>query len=402
MGGGGVGLGAVLAAALSLAGCAREEAPAYALRDSAGVEIVESVRPAWGGGEEWRVGAEALLRIGVKDGEAAYQFGRVTGCARLPGGGVVVADGMAQEVRFFTEDGTFQGAVGRPGEGPGEFAGLAGVGVSADGRVWAYDFSLRRLTWMTGEGEILRVVPLGPDPPVLNAVGALPDGTFLLKQLWGAAAVAGASTTGMRRDPVAYVRFDSLGSLVDTLGLFPGREVYLTDEGGRGVMNTPLMARNSVGAVWGEKVVVGSMVRFELGAFSASGEKVRLMRIRDRDLSLGPGEVEALIQARIEATPAERRLGLRESLEAMPVPDARPAYGALLPDGAGNLWVAEWAPSGSTPRGWTVLDSEGRWLGKVAMPEGFLPTQIGTDWVLGIETDELGVERVVVYPLAKG
>ncbi len=384
-----------------LMGLREREAPASLIRDSAGLQIVESFRPAWAAGEGWKVGGEPLLRIGVVEGEAAYQFGQLVGGVRLGEGTVVVGDGLSQELRFFGGDGAYRGALGRRGEGPGEFSGLAGVGMAPDGQVWAYDFSLRRITWASATGQMIGLVPLGPEPPVLNMVGALADGSFVLKQLWGAGAVAGATTTGMRRDPVAYVRFDSLGRGLDSVGLFPGREVSLTDVGGRGVMNTPLLARNSVGAVWGERLVVGSMVSFELEELAGSGARVRLLRIPGRDLSLGAGEVEALIRDRIEGTPVERRLGLRESLEAMPVPERRPAYGDLLPDALGNLWVAEWAPYPSIPGTWTVLDAEGRWLGEVAMPPRFLPWQIGPDWVLGVESDELDVERVVVYPLVK-
>jgi len=208
--------------------------------DSAGVEVVESLRPAWGEGEGWRVGPAPLLRIGVVEGEVVYQFTGVVGATRLGDGSVVVADGGAQEVRYFGPDGGFRRAVGRRGGGPGEFTGLSGLGRDVSGRVWAYDFSLRRITWLDETGEITGLTSLGMEPAMINPVGALPDGTFVLKQLWGAEQTSQASGTGLRRDPVAVVRFGVDGALLDTLGLFPGREVYLTDEGGRGVMNTPL------------------------------------------------------------------------------------------------------------------------------------------------------------------
>ena len=53
------------------------------------------------------------------------------------------------------------------------------------------------------------------------------------------------------------------------------------------------------------------------------------------------------------------------------------------------------------PRTWDVLDSTGRWLWSVGVPDRFFPYGIGPDWVLGVEVDDLDVEYVVLYPLRK-
>ena len=64
-----------------------------------------------------------------------------------------------------------------------------------------------------------------------------------------------------------------------------------------------------------------------------------------------------------------------------------------------------------TPRGiilnlgldcWAAFDPEGRLLGSLQMPASFLLRYIGEDVVVGVRTDELGVQRVVVYQLIKG
>jgi hypothetical protein len=48
-----------------------------------------------------------------------------------------------------------------------------------------------------------------------------------------------------------------------------------------------------------------------------------------------------------------------------------------------------------------VFDPDGRWLGEVEMPSRFYPWDFGEDWLLGVETDDLGVEYVVLYSLNK-
>ena len=393
---------ALLGATVALAGCdADVGSSAFQERDSAGIQIVENYRPDWDSGEEWKVGAEAILRLGVVDGDPAFQFDGVTGLARMEDGTIVVADGGFQEVRFFDSEGLHSGTFGGPGEGPREFSFLAGLGLGGAGLIWAYDFSLRRITWLDAHGEMVSLTSLGPEPAMLQPLGALPDGTFLLKQLWGASQVAEAAETGLRRDAVAYVHFDAEGSLVDTLGLFPGRELFLTDENGRGVMSTPPFPRNSVGAVWGGVMVEGSNETFELVVHTPEGGVGTIIRLPDLDLTLGPDAREEYILGRQELAAPERWPGIRAEIESMPFPEKRPAYGSLLPDDLGNLWVGDWVLFPEVAKGWKVLDPSGRWMGEMTMPERFFPYAVGVDWILGVEWDELDVEYVVLYPLIK-
>lgn len=371
------------------------------VRDSAGVTIVENHRPLWDEGAAWEVGTAAIVRIGVVDGEPAYQFSGVTGGARLADGTVVVADGGSQQIRFFDPGGRFRRAVGGPGEGPGEFSGLSALGHAPGGGLWAYDFALRRITWLGSTGEVDGMTSLGPDPPVVHPLGVLPDRTAVFRELWGAQAVAGASRAGLRRDPVAFVRFDSTGALLDTIGLFPGREIFLHDEDGRSVMSTPLFGRNSVGAVRNGRIVVGSQDAFELEELTPDGTRARRVRILGRDRTLSREEVGRAIDARLEAGEPERRADLRRTLEAMPTPETRPAYGGMFADASGNLWIEEWAPNPSLPGAWTIVLHDGRWLGSVDAPEDFYPLDIGEGWILGVERDELGVEYVSVLPINK-
>lgn len=48
-----------------------------------------------------------------------------------------------------------------------------------------------------------------------------------------------------------------------------------------------------------------------------------------------------------------------------------------------------------------VFASDGTLLGRVPFPPGIEVLEIGTDYVLGVTEDELGVERVVLHGLVK-
>jgi hypothetical protein len=188
---------------------------------------------------------------------------------------------------------------------------------------------------------------------------------------------------------------------VDTVGLFPGRQIFLRDEGGRGVMSTPPFARNSVGTLWNGRLVVGDQEGFELKWYGPRGELEGAVRIPEWPVALQPGDLEAYIQGRMAQVSQERRPGVRQEVEAMPVPETKPAYGAVLSDEGGYLWVSDWAAPLEMPSKWNVLDPAGHWLGALQLPHRFFPYHIGSEWILGVETDDLDVEYVVLYPLNK-
>jgi len=97
----------------------------------------------------------------------------------------------------------------------------------------------------------------------------------------------------------------------------------------------------------------------------------------------------------------ERQRIHQRMMDVTPFPEQLPAYESFELDAEGNLWVASylWPPEG--PRTWFVLDPEGVSLGTVITPAGLRVTDIGSDYVLGVSRDSLGVERVQVYSLLK-
>jgi hypothetical protein len=85
----------------------------------------------------------------------------------------------------------------------------------------------------------------------------------------------------------------------------------------------------------------------------------------------------------------------------------------MMVDGAGRLWVREAHVKDAdlegelystpvVPSTWSVFDAEGRWLCDVTMPTGFLPKEMGRDYVIGTSygTDD-GV-IIALYRLAGG
>lgn len=385
----------VVSAVVAGSACAgTDAAPAAVVTDSAGVTIVTSAAPAWGAGEGWVVGALLL----TPDAAATDDLFGVAGLARTPGGGLVVVDEGSKTVRWFDADGALAGRAGGEGDGPGELRLPQALGIGPGDSVWVYDYAHRRFTWYGAEGGPARVVPLVPPPPSGVVVGRLAGGDFVLASQFG----GGAGRTGLVRDTVPYVVHDRDGVLLDTLGFFPGRESMHRAEGRRMVMSVAPFARAASHAVVGDAVVVGDQTAHELRVLGTDGALRRIVRWDGGSLALTRDDVDAWIDRQVALAHSADRAGLRAQLAATPVPERRPAYGWLLPDPSGALWVAEYAQYGLSPATWQVFDAEGRWLGAVEMPGRFRPRAIGPGWIAGVRKDELDVEHVEVRLLKRG
>ena len=90
--------------------------------------------------------------------------------------------------------------------------------------------------------------------------------------------------------------------------------------------------------------------------------------------------------------------------------DTYPAYLLFLAGPDGTLWVQHLRPPSTlTPdeltkfnplslgdSTWDVLDSDGRFLGQIEMPERFQPLEIQDGRVIGIWRDDLDVQYVLI------
>ena len=83
------------------------------------------------------------------------------------------------------------------------------------------------------------------------------------------------------------------------------------------------------------------------------------------------------------------------------MPEIRPAFSELKIDALDNLWVAEYEPVPRSVSAWHVFSPEGALMGRVAIPVGFEVHEIGADYVLGVELNELDVPFVRRYPLTR-
>jgi hypothetical protein len=127
---------------------------------------------------------------------------------------------------------------------------------------------------------------------------------------------------------------------------------------------------------------------------------------------LGLVEFDRWLDAQLgQRDPGEQAL-LREVLDGIPQPQLHPVYDAIIAEDSGSIWVGEYAGQlglmGLSPevrrvpaRRWLVFGSDGILAATVGTPEGFVGHAVREGRVWGVFRDELGVESVRGYRIAK-
>lgn len=326
----------------------------------------------------------------------------VAGGLVLPDGRIVVADEVSSSVHIYSAGGVYQRTFGREGDGPLEFRTIEALGRAGGDTIWVHDFSHQRISFLTPNGELIKVVSHSPRIGPGMVAGRLSDGSFVVGQAWSSSRIASAGESGLNRADVAYVTYSSTGALLDTIALVPGREVVLTVEDGRGVMGAAPFGRTAVHAVLDDQVVLGDQVEPELLVFNGDGSLTGVVRWAGEDLNVSARWEREWREARLADLPdSERARGELELAEAV-IPERRPAFGRLLPGEGRDVWVADYSLPGSQPTRWTVVSLDAGAVATVVVHDAFRPLDVSGDRVLGVAIDRFGVPtvelRAVVRP----
>ena len=391
----------VVAVVAAAAGCESVGASMDAtVRDSAGIEIVESSRPRWRTGEEWRLSNVASVSIGAVFGDdPATQFTRIVGATRLRDGRIVVADGATAELRYFGATGAHLKTVGGRGGGPGEFARISRILRRPGDSVIAIQSVPPRQSLFSDTGGFVRLVPvptIGQFLPLVYTT-ILDDGTAILAP--GARPLT--MLTGTRTESTTYHAIAPGSDSTHVLGTFPFIE--LAGNGSR--VGLVRFAPTGVSAAHGDRFYVGFPERFEIAAYSSQGTLRRLIRRAWVPRPVSGEERDALLERQYADAAAEVR-------NAVVFAETHPAYDQLLVDATGALWVrAPRTDGGSNFRPadlatwaqrWSIFDEEGVWLGDITLPAGFDLLEVGDDYALGVWYNEDDIPFVRVYRLTKG
>ena len=380
------------------------------IRDSAGVRIVENAQPPSGSRLPWRIGTEPTVSIGEATGEDAYLLHQADAALMLRDRRVVIANSGTDEIRVYDAEGVHLGTWGGPGEGPGEFGYLRGIALwpgdsvlavhttegASDGG-WPWRGQL--FDNLGNPGRHLRSesrVGLPFEPRIVLA-----DGGILGRR----ASAPGGRIEGYFRMEVAYELL-GLDRPAEGFGIFPDREAFNGVANGIPLSTGMAFSRRALDTSWGDLLVIGTNDRYEIRAYRVSdGTLARIVRREHVNRApTRPEVVDAAIRtlANMEG-PRDALEAFRRAYEGMPIVESFPAFRVILSDPQAHLWVLEYElPETDRPASlWTVYDDAGHALGYVETPAGLSLLEIGADYLLGRQTDELGIERIQVWALER-
>ena len=352
---------------------------------------------------EWRIAAAPRVRIGGTDADTgAYDLYQVAGAHLLSDGRIVVGNGGSAELRWYDSTGRFEKAIGRKGEGPAEFRLLVRTWPMPGDSIAASDATLDRISIFSPSGELVRAVKLEgtKDLSRPNAWGHFSDGMI--------AGIGSAGGLSLRPELVGKVvgsesrlaRFSPDGKFVNGLARLPGRQRYVVST--TGAVKWPFVpfSPDPSYAISGTSVLSTSGSEFLIEERDGSG---RVLRRISADVPVQP-----LTSGHRDTFASEMRQGVRTEqdrvsteryLAEAPYPRNLPLISRLLPTQDGMLWVESYSMSSAADRRWWVLDRTGHWVGYASTPRRLRVLDVTGNRLLGVVSDSLGVQSVLVYDL---
>lgn len=382
-----------------------------AVRDSAGVRIVENGLPA---PAPFVVARRPVIEIGANAVRPEEQFSAVRGLALLRSGAVAVADepvrggaAVIGALRVFDIQRKLIHSAGRTGQGPGELSSVFGIFALAGDTVAVHDGLRKSVTYFDPQGRFARVHP-APERPC----GWFADGSYAAFAILRRTSADGR-TVGTDSSVLVRVR----GEDRDSLGLFPSGKTVVSarvsggapvsgTRGGRvaaAVLIAAPFGRRLSAVVHRDRVYVGDATGYEIRVLANDGRLVQVIRRGTGDRRVTRQMIDAYTDMEVAKRQGSVRVAVQRAIREMELPTEVPAFDRMILDAeSGHLWIEEYPLPGarSTASRWTVFDCEsGTMLGSVDMPAGFRLEAVSGRRLLGTGRDQYQASVVRLYDL---
>ncbi len=343
-----------------------------------------------------RILGPPVLRIGGPAGPEDLLLAGVVGAARLPDGGIAIADAGNFRVLFVDGAGRMVATVGRQGDGPGEFRLPQWMGPCRDGTVGVVDASPARITFLSPNGGLVGTAPLPPGFGFDLPLRCLGEGKIVLLLNRIRRQISPGEFIGQ---PTALARTRGSSGL-DTIALRGTQDYYVAKLIGA-YADVPL-GRATLAAAGPDLLYLATNDEGEVSVFDMAGAERGRFRARIARRRVSRADWTRAIEYRIDAEPLlETQKVLRSVLAELPVPREFPRIDRIHADAGNNLWVRTFDNFGTTVATWIIVSPDGTPQAVAATPRNLRILEIGLSHLVGVTRDADEVEEVVLYHFAR-
>lgn len=339
--------------------------------------------------------------------EETMPLSRVRGIAVDRFGGIYIADENEGAIARISPSGGFQGRIGGPGQGPGEFQRLIRVGILGD-TLWAVDRALRRLVLFNLRGEHIATLSG-------RIRGELDWPEFPTPELPEALIRGGIISSLTSTTPTAHGLIRVLGTrgeVVTPLLRVEYARQSLVVQGPRGVQVTRFQPLDDT-PLWqaspdGSRVVV--LERPAPVTREAASVTLRTYLPNGSVATTSCTYIPTPVTNEAKAEMVRSAVGMHGNMfrgdnraleeavrQGLQLPDFRPPITQLTVGSDSAIWMQLATGAGSPVTEWLVIDASGRQTTSVSGPPGVSILAASETHAWGVREDADGVPQVIRY-----
>lgn len=345
----------------------------------------------------WTLSPRPTLDIG-DERNTQTQFNGVSGIVRMPGGEIVVANSLSQELRVFSPAGAYLKTL----------TANARAGMRALGRLWLAGDTIyaaevtpeqSSLWTFTLTGHVGRRPVGAANAGGIYPIDRFPDGRLVISAAPRGPSRLGDAGTFVDSTPLGVISLKDVGS-PKWIGMLRNETVFLVGRvGARGRVREKSaypFGRSTSVAVSGDRLWLGDSETGTITQYNSAGRGLTVF-----SSPTPPRLLDTAAIRRRRASVLSDAMNWTSVESFYPIPTARtaPRFTSFVRGTNGEMWVRLFTEDLSAPASYVIVDRGGAAVGRVTMPRRMIPLEIGASDVLGVLTDDDGLEHVVRYTI---
>ncbi len=355
----------------------------------------------------------------------AEPFSFIAGLRELPGGVILVSDGLENVLlRVDLTRGTAD-TVGRSGRGPGEYMSPDGIFPYTGGGTLLMDLGNGRLSHYAADGSYRESWSIARGEPGRGMTMVVPQGTDRAGRIYFESRGGGVPGTAPP-DSGKVLRWDPARDIIDTVATVKLPETKVSTSGSANnrsvsMRQTPLSGRDAWAVAPDGRIALVSVKDYHVEWHDAGGRRVvgkpvpfRPVPVRQADKEEYQAEVASSgLSMSVEVNNGQRSTSFRRGGQrggpgggaAQPEPEWPTVKPPFNPTGVrvspeGDLWVERYVPAGA-PRQYDVFGSDANLKFRVTLPAGRRLVALGQGVVYTRHLDDDDLQYLERYAIGR-